>query len=218
MKRYLLHSSRFYLALSVTAATLAALALFLFLRGVQARMARSGRLVPLVVAARELAPGEVIGPASLRVVDFPEGYLLPGTFTDPTEVTGCLVRAPLGEGEPLLASVLLPPGESGLAHAGLERDFRAFPLPAAAVSFPVGELREGSRVDVLAVHADSVELLLENVEVICVHGDGLGLTEGNGPVAAESSACILLKLTPEEACRLAAARKGGEVELLLRPG
>jgi Flp pilus assembly protein CpaB len=212
-----LRSSRLYLAASVAAAILAALSLFLYLRGLQSRMAQGGRLVALVVAARDLAAGEAVDPSSLRLVDFPERYLPPGTFTNPAELAGSVLRIAVGEGEPLYASALLLPGEGGLALSARERDFRAYPLPASAVAFPAGELREGKRVDILSLADDSAILLLENVEVMCVRGRSAAFTEGGAGVADDSSACIILKLTPEESCRLAAAHERGEVELLLRP-
>ncbi len=217
MKKLAYRNSRLYLGASVAAAFLAALSLFLYLRDMRTHMAQGGRLVPMVVAARDMAAGEVLDPSSLRLADFPENYLFPGAFMDPREVAGAALRGPVGEGEPLLASSLLLPGDNGLAPSTLGRDFRAYPLPAAAVAFPASELREGSRVDILALAGDSAELLLENVEVICVYGGRVTATEEYMGSPSTSSPCILLKLTPEEACRMAAARDRGEVEMLLRP-
>ena len=220
MKRFFSRTSHMYLAASAVTAVLAAAALLAYLQGVRARVAQCGRLVPLVVASRNLEAGEVLDPSDLKVIDFPDRYLLPGSSTDPLLLAGSTLRHPLAEGEPLLESDLLPAGGGGLAQESLEQGFRAYPLPASSVSFPLGELAAGSRVDVLAVGEQAAVPLLENVEVLGVSGGP------SSPQAAEAgyevggdpwSACILLQLTSEEACRLAAAQEGGKVEVLLRP-
>lgn len=212
-------SARFYTAVSVVAALLAAACLLAYLQGLRSRIAESGRLVQLVVAARDMEAGEVLDASCLELVDFPDIYVLPGTFTDIPSVSGATLRWGIGAGEPLLASSLLPSGGGGLALDSLDRGFRAYPLPSSSVSFPAGELHAGSRVDILAVSGDGAVPLLENIEVLCVHG--IPANAGGDLTAAPvdcAGGCILLQVTSEEACRLASARENGEVELLLRAG
>ena len=212
-------SSRFYLVVSIASAALAALCLLTYLQSLRSRLAESGRLVGLVVAARDLGAGEVLDPSCLEMVDFPDVYLLPGTFSDTLEVSGAALRCAMRAGEPLLESCLLRRGD-GLARQSLDGGFRAYALPASAVAFPAGELPAGSRVDLLAVRAEVASPLLENIEVLCVYGDSRWAGEGaaGAAVGDRADACILLQVTSEEACRLAAAREEGAVELLLRPG
>ena len=221
MKRLPLRTSRLYLLISIVAAGLAAITLFAYLQNIRSRVAESGRLVRLVVAARDLEAGEVLNPSCLSLVDFPDRYLLPGTYTDPLAVTGSTLRHSLQAGEPLLESALLPTGGGGLAQSSLDEGFRAYPLTSSSVSFPAGELSEGSRVDVLAISSGGARSLLENVEVLGIVGRPSFLQpagEGFSAPAESAGECILLQITPEEACRLAAAREGGKVEILLRPG
>ena len=220
MKRLSHRSSRFYLIVSIAAASLAAVALLVYLQGLRSRIAESGELVHLVVAARDLEAGEVLDPSSLSLVDFPDRYLLPGTFTDPMAVSGGSLRHAIRAGEPVLESALLPLHGGGLAQNLLAEGFRAYPLPSSAVSFPSGELSEGSRVDILAVAGGGASPVLENVEVLGVFGRPSSSLTGEGIPSTEESPheCILLKVTPEEACLLAAAQEGGKVELLLLPG
>jgi Flp pilus assembly protein CpaB len=213
-------SSRFYLLVSIVAALLAALSLLAYLQGLRSRIAESGRLVRLVVAARDMGAGDVLDPSSLSLVDFPDLYLLPGTYTDAGAVSGATLRCAVNAGEPLLESSLLPPGGGSLTMDSLDRGFRAYALPASSVSFPAAELHAGSRVDILAVTGDSAIHLLENIEVITVYGMPVGAAGEFGAVASQdyAGASILLQVTSEEACRLAAAQEGGKVELLLRAG
>ncbi len=215
MKRPFPRTSRIYLTASILAAVLSAAALFAYLQSVRSRIAQYGKLVPLVVAARDLEAGEILDSSSLTAVDFPDRYLLPGAFSDPGPLEGSALRRSLRAGEPLLESALATAG-SDLAASSLDRGFRAYPLPASCVSFPVWELSRGSRVDVLAVYGDGAMPVLENVEVL-----GVPVRFAETGTAAEGvvdpSPCILLQLTSEEACRLAAAREAGTVEVLLRP-
>lgn len=220
MKKLSLRSPRLYLVLSITAAVAAALVVFAALRSLNSRIAESGNLVRLVVAARDLEPGEVLDPSKISTVDFPDRYLLPGTFTDPLELTGHTVAHPVIAGEPLLRSSLLLPGEGGLARGALEEGFRAYPLPSGSVSFPAGELWPGCRVDILVVEAGEARAALRNIEVLGVSRNDpadllpeQGLYGGSG--AAEE--CIFLQITPEEACILAAVQDGGKIELVLQP-
>ncbi len=210
MFRFAPRSSRFYLIVSIVAASLAAVTLLAYLQGLRSRIAESGRLVPLVVAARDLEAGEVLDPSSLSLVDFPDRYLLPGTFTDPLPLAGATLRHTVRSGEPLLESSLLPPS-GGIVLESLDKGFRAYPLPSSSVSFPASELPTGSRVDILAVAGGEASPLLENVEVLRVCGLPQDGTGGGG------GGCILLQVTCEEACRLGAAQEGGKVEVLLRP-
>jgi pilus assembly protein CpaB len=213
-------SSRFYLVISIAAAVLAAICLFAYLQGLRSHIAESGRLVQLVVAARDMDAGEVLDPSSLSLVDFPDIYMLPGTYTDILAVTGATLRSAIRTGEPLIESSLLPPGGGGLTLDALDRGFRAYPLTSSSVSFPAGELHAGNRVDILAISGDGAVALLENIEVLYVHGIPRYLAGDDALAASDDyvGECILLQVTCEEACRLAAAQESGKVELLLRAG
>ena len=213
-------SSRFYLLVSIVTALLAALSLLAYLQGLRSRIAESGRLVQLVVAARDLGAGDVLDPSAISLVDFPDLYLLPGTYTDAAAVAGATLRCAVRAGEPVLESSLLPPGAGSMTMDSLDRGFRAYALASSSVSFPAAELHAGSRVDILAVTDDSAVPVLENIEVLIVYGIQVSAAGEAGPVTSQdyASGSILLQVTSEEACRLAAAQEGGKVELLLRAG
>lgn len=221
MKRLPWRTSKLYLFISLATAGLAAVTLLAYLHNVSSRIAASGRLVGLVVASRDLESGEVLNPSSLSLVDFPDRYLLPGTFTDPIAVTGNTLRHPLRAGEPLLESALLSAQGGELAQSQLDEGFRAYPLPSSSVSFPSGELAPGSLVDILAISKEGARSLLENVEVLGLSGRHASTQSSPDEIpsaGASTVECILLKITPEEACLLAAAQETGRVEIILRPG
>jgi Flp pilus assembly protein CpaB len=212
-----LRSSRYYLVAAAIAAALSALIVFAYLRGVTARVAQAGRLVELVVAARNLRGGEVLDSSSLQLVPFPDRYLLPGTYTELSRVSGRRLARPVRQGEPILESALLS-SEGEEACESITPGFRAFPLPQEATNFPLSSLPPEGRVDIVFVEGDSARLGLENVKVL-----GMTATENSASSWESSSGstplpsgCLLLEVTPEEACLLATALKEGRVEVLLR--
>jgi Flp pilus assembly protein CpaB len=219
LKRIPLRTSKLYLALSILGAVLAALTLFGFFKSISSRIAQSGRLIKVVVAARDLEAGEFLDSSCLAVVDFPDRYLLPGTFTDVSQLNGNTLRYGLATGEPFLESSLLRPQSGGLAQNALDPGFRAYPLPAGAVSFPISELSQGTRVDIIAVGKQATRPLMENVEILGVSGrKSSSPTNSYSGSSQPEEPCILLQLTSEEACRMASAEEEGKVELVLRAG
>lgn len=213
-----LRSSRIYLFAAAVAAALSVLIVFAYLRGIGTRTAQAGRLVELAVAARDLNGGEVLDSSSLKLVPFPDKYLLPGTYTDLSRLSGRRLAHPVREGEPVLESALLSGGDE--ARESLTPGFRAFPLPQEAAHFPFPSLTPEERVDIVFVEGDSARLGLENVKVLgsmAVENLVSSWRPSSEPGPA-SSGCLLLEVTPEEACRLAAVLKAGRVEILLRSG
>lgn len=212
-------SSRLYLAASLAAAVLAAVSVFAYLRSLQARVAAGGKLMELVVAARDIRAGETLDPASLDLVPFPERYLLPGTFTNTEEVSGRVLRYPVRQGEPLLAGAVLSSQEGAWAASALETGFRAYPLPFEAVAFPPSQLTTGSRVDVVCSGGGSSRLAMENIGILGVFDPASPAYAGEEAASGNwtRDGCILLEVTPEEACELAAALENGRVELVLCP-
>lgn len=212
-----LRNPRYYLLAAAVAAALSALIAFAYLRGVGTRAAQAGRLVQLVVAARDLGGGEVLDPSSLQQVPFPDKYLLPGTFTEISRLTGRRLARPVRQGEPVLESALF----SGDAEAreSLAPGFRAFPLPQEAANLPFSSLVPEERVDLVFLEGDSARLGLEDVKVLgTIAAENLASTwQSSNEQGTSPPDCLLLEVTPEEACRLAAALKGGRVEVLLRP-
>jgi len=220
LKKLPFRTSKIYLLASVITAALASVTLFGYLQSLRSRIAENGEVVQLVVASQNMEAGEVLNPSSISLVDFPDTYLLPGTFTDSHAVTGRTLRHNVRAGEPILESALLLPDDGGLIQSALDEDFRAYPLPTSAVAFPVKELPPGSRVDLLAVSGGDAGYILENVEVLGVSVPSPStpsMEEGYVAAADSSEACILLQLTTEEGRRLAAAQEGGRIEILMRP-
>jgi len=98
----------------------------------------------VVVAARDLQPGEPVGPGDVRVVERPAAIVPPAAVHELPE--GQVVRTAVFEGEALVVERLAPAGVRGLA-ATLERGTRAVAIPVEPGTAP--PLQVGDVVDVL---------------------------------------------------------------------
>jgi flagella basal body P-ring formation protein FlgA len=76
------------------------------------RVALAGRVVqtvPVVVAARRLALGEVVGPGDVRVERIPASRLRPGAVQRPDQVLGQALRRPAAADQPILVADVAAP-------------------------------------------------------------------------------------------------------------
>ena len=192
---------------------------WLLVHGYQARLEALrpavGPAVPVAVAARDLARGEVLVPGALRVVEVPQRYAPPGAVADPAPVSGRVLLAPLAAGEPLTETRIAEP-RAGPVAALVDPGLRAVPV---AVDVPPGSVRPGDLIDVLATFGGPqphVETAAAGVEVLAVlrrggQGEGLlGSGAGSGPTH------LVLLVTPETADRLAFARAFAELSVAVR--
>jgi Flp pilus assembly protein CpaB len=134
---------RLYVAV-LAVATLLTVASFVSTAG--AARDRWGRTRPVVVATRDLAPGDVVGADATEVRDLPEAVLGDAPVADAPQ--GAIVRHPILAGEPVVAARLAPHGLTGAA-ALLPSGHRAVAVPVGPAGAPPVAL--GDLVDVLAV-------------------------------------------------------------------
>lgn len=159
--------------------------------------------VPILVAGSELPAGRPLGglDVEVRYVESATGLVAGDSIGDLADWS---LRVPLAEGEPLVASLMLPP------EVVASPNVIALSLPAAHAV--LGRLVAGDRVDVyLTTDADferaaTTELMAADVYVI-------------DAVMSESSANsgrvdILLAVDDVLAGRIAAAARGGGIDLV----
>lgn len=107
---------------------------------------RWGTTRAVVVATRDLSPGDVVEAGAVEVRELPAGVVGDAAMADTPE--GAVVRQPIFAGEPVVASRLAPAGLTGAAAL--------VPPGQRAVAVPVGPaggppVVVGDHVDVLAV-------------------------------------------------------------------
>jgi pilus assembly protein CpaB len=166
--------------------------------GAQSARARWGRTRPVVVATRDLAPGEAVGGGRVARRDLPVALVPPSALGTVPE--GAVVRLPIVAGEPLVAARLAPAGLTGAA-ALVPAGRRAVAIPRGPVGMP--PLGVGDEVDLVAVGGGEGG-----------GGPGYTLVERATVVDAGHEA-VTVAVPRADAARVAAALARGAVVLAL---
>ncbi|MGK8487277.1 SAF domain-containing protein [Nocardia asiatica] len=186
-----------YIALArrLLAAALAALAVFLFLRG-DPDTART----PVVVAGRDLPPGRLLEAGDLRSVPREAGTLPEGAVTDPAALVGATLTGAVRQGE--MFTDLRVVGPRLAAAATGAREARIVPIRLADTAV-ADILRAGDRVDVIGAEDASglgtrpVRTLATDAAVILVSGAAEG--------RAAAGRVVLVAMDAEHAAAVAGA-------------
>lgn len=157
--------------------------------------------IQVLVAARDLAPGQTIEASDVELVsvELPGGVR--GLFGTVDAAVGRQVSAPVEAGEFLIASATVVPLE------GAETLEVAISVPAARA---VGRLRAGERVDVFSTWSDEVtQLIAVDARVLEVDG---GSREGLGGSDTVTVRLAVTELSQVEA--LVHAQAAGDITIV----
>lgn len=184
----------------VTAFVLVLLAVVL---AVRAPRARGTPTVPVLVAARDLAPGSSLDVVDVRVARAPSSLRPAAALTDADQVVGRVLAGAASAGEPITRARLVGPENSRLTTG----DPDAVAVPVRLADPAVAELLSpGARVDVVTVAADSLPesvVLAADATVVTVRGDSDGRL-------------VVIALPRESATRVASVSLGQPVAITLR--
>lgn len=173
-----------------------------------------------VAAAVNLDAGEMLHPASLNLIDWPENAPLQGAFVKPEEVAGRIVMFPLSAGQPILERQLTAAGMASGLTVKIPEGMRAISLKSDDVVGVAGFLLPGTFVDVLVTYhtvATSEPItatILQNVQVLAAGQKFQPDPEGK----AASVDVVTLLVKPEDAERVVLASSQGIVHFVLRNG
>jgi pilus assembly protein CpaB len=209
--------------LAVLAAIATGLAVYSYLSWLRSQIPVAGKLVPLLVAARDLEPGTVIEPGTVRLADHPEHYLPPAALSSIDQAEGQVLSVPVFEGEAITSSKIA--GKGGLSSI-VPPGSRAYSL---SVSSGLGFApKPGDRVDVIVTFP--AEVLGEPTSMTVLRGKDVagvatGSSESFGKVgetlgveeSRDKSLGITLFITPEEVQKLAMAEALGRITVVLAP-
>jgi len=155
---------------------------------------------PVVVAARDLRPGLVLGRDDLRV----ERATLPAgarAFTSVDELVGRAALGPVGAGEVVQASAVTPDRDPGTPRREV-----ALTLPRPHLA--VGALRVGDRVDVY-VTDDETAVVAAGVEVVALSAD-----DGGGLTREREVRLVVAVESPEAVTALVHGLRTGDVTVV----
>lgn len=170
-------------------------------------------LSPVVVAAKDLKPGQVVGESDVKLEHVPARLVPAGAAKAVQEVVGRATASYLAAGAPVPGAALLPPAAAGAAGKLRAHPGRlAVALDASTATTVGGSLKEGDRVVVYATAKQGEAGPVEIARDVPV----LSAPAGGQPAAGAGA--VVLALTGEEAQALLAARaKGHDIALALEP-
>ena len=178
----------------------------------------SAAMVPVVVASRDVEAGQQIDAAMLQAVNWPRDARLQGSFAEPGELGGRVLRTALARGEPVLEAKLAPAGTRGGLSAVIEPGRRAITVKVNEVVGVAGFALPGNYVDVLlstqddSANAQMVSrIVLERILVLAVAQEA-----GRDETRPKVVSAVTLEVTPQQAERLDLARNVGQLSLVLR--
>lgn len=216
----------------LAAAAVAAIAVAFFVR--QAMTNEPAQVVEVeerpetrvLAARRDLAVGERVSASDLYWQAWPgeavsPGYIVESRGQDAADLAGSVVRASIGQGEPITGRKLVQPGDAGFMAAVLSPGMRAVAVPISAETGAGGFILPNDRVDVIVSYEAEVEgsrssrayvarTIVENARVLAIDQT---YGEGEEAVLGETAT---LELTPDQARAVSLAVARGEVSLVLR--
>lgn len=201
-------------------------------------------LRPVVVAARNLAPGRSLTRADLAVAQWPVSSVPEGSYRGPDKVLEAKVvpLVPVARGVALVSAQLSHPGAGLGVAAKLEDGMRAMAIQIDSATTLARLVYPGARVDVLSTLGGAggfasrattrTKTILQNVPVLAVgpnidaasasprrdkaaSSSGFG-GGGDDREARMARSMVTLAVTPDQAERLVFARREGSIDLVLR--
>jgi pilus assembly protein CpaB len=197
--------------------------------GVRRQWEQRYALRPVLVAARDLTPGQVLQSADLARREMPAGFLPSGTFGDMEveKAVGQRLASALRAGDPVGEGSI--EGRTPALAYRLPEGSRAVTVPVDEVSSQAGLVRPGDRVDLMLAEERQeggercvvVRSLLESVNVLATGKATRDVAAAAGAGAAnidlaDSYSTITLDVTPEQAQQLAVGLRMGELIPMLR--
>ncbi|WP_305041474.1 Flp pilus assembly protein CpaB [Geoalkalibacter sp.] len=170
----------------------------------------------VVIAARDLEVGTPLSAANLTLADWPRGGVPQGSFSDVAACEGRVAVARLRAGHPVLAADLAAPGSGPGLVAAIAPGHRAMAIRVDEVIGVGGFILPNTYVDVIAIDdqgnkAVKARTLLERIEVLAIAQETTN--EDGKPKVVKT---VTLKLSPEQAEKLALQTSQGSVQLALR--
>lgn len=196
-----------------------------------------GGVEEVLVAARDINPGEVLTDADLRWEQWPKAvidqrFTLKTTGDDPMGTfRDTMARRAIMLGEPVTQAMIIKQGDAGVTSAVLAPGMRSVTIEVSARQGAAGLILPGDHVDIMLitdarslasipedVGRDSLsryaaEAILRNAKVIAVN-QLLAKEPGTGP--GINSSTVTLEVTSEDAQRVMVAGQLGTLVLSLR--
>jgi pilus assembly protein CpaB len=209
------------IGVAVLTAALASFGVYLTLKRMPVREVEVARTY-VVVAARALPTGVRVAAADLKLVPWPAGSMMPGSFSKAEDVVDRGLLASVVENEPFIDSKLAGRDAGAGLSSTIPQGMRAMSVKVNDVIGVAGFLDPGTRVDLLVTirrKDDSTSrTVASNVQVLTsgTRGDQQRPKDAKPTAQSNSNAVVTLLVTPEDAERIALAQAEGQIMLSLR--
>jgi pilus assembly protein CpaB len=210
----------FMLLLALTSGAVAALLALRYLRErATPLMAAEPKRATVVLAARSLPVGAVVGEQDLKMVSWPAEAVPSGYVRSVADAVGRGVITPVAENAPLLTTKMSTKDAGGGLPIIIRDGMRAVSVRVDEVIGVAGFVLPGTRVDVLLTldkgtsRPQSItKTLLQNVQTLAA-GQSVTRDKEGKP---QTVTVITLLVSPDDAELLALAAKEGRLQLALR--
>lgn len=171
--------------------------------------------VPVLVAARDLTAGALLGTAEVVVRELPPDLVPDGAVRSQTEALGRTVAAPLRRGEPVTDVRLVGPELTRAVSAGAGAVSVPLRLPDPDVA---ALLHPGAVVDVVTVGERQIQpvVLARRARVLAVLAPSSDAGGGVRSMTGREGRLVLVALDPVAATRVAAASLSQSLTVTVR--
>jgi pilus assembly protein CpaB len=209
------------LAVALTAAGLASLAVYQVVSAIPVREVEVASL-HAVVAAKSIPVGTIVTTEHLKLVPWPARNPVPGAFTKIEAVVNRGAIVEVAENEPLTESKLAPLGSGGGLPPTITEGMRAISVRTNEVVGVAGFVIPGTRVDVLVTVKERgaqgepvSRAVVSNVQVLTA-GTRFDQEKARSDGKPIPSTVVTLLVTPQDADRISLAASEGQIMLTLR--
>lgn len=175
--------------------------------------------VAVVVATRDITPGEELTEKDLAIESAPVSKLPAGTINQIAAVTGRVVESRIVKGQMLLETLLTPPETHSGLQALVPQGLRALTLEINEFSGVAGHLVPGCRIDIIATLQDqqTQEYFTKTIaQAIPVTAVGRRLNTGEPSEVGGVARSVTLVVSPQQAELIQLTSVAAKCTLVLR--
>lgn len=177
----------------------------------------AGNSTAVVVASKDIDPGELLTPDMLSQTAWPSGSVPAGAFTDIKKLeTRAVAGAVIYKGEPVLEVKLAPEGSAGGLSSTIPNGKRAISVQVNEIAGVAGYIRPGSLVDIMVNTRDKTDkpvskIVLEQILVLAAAQD-----DKRDQTKPKVVSAVTVLVDPAQAEKIDLARSIGTLSLVLR--
>jgi len=175
------------------------------------------RMVKVVSAAHDVAPGDALNGDALSVGDVTADSAPPNSFSDPGDLGGRVALSTITKGQTIVESLLAPKGTASGLQAVIPAGMRAVTIDINEVSGVAGFVTPGSHIDLIeSIHDDQANQFVSRCLVQNVLVSAVGVRSTAVTPDGQQAHSVTMIVTPKQAQLIDLAAMNGHARLVLR--